>query len=169
MRAWLLGLLLLAGCGYSTGFVLPEAEATVGVEFFGNESPLRNLEADLHGYLTDSVSRLVHARLVAPDDADYVIRGTVRDFRRRKGIRSPDNVRFETGVRITARAQLLKRGAPEDAQALDLVYDSRFTTQSGYLLEDPHGEADAIDRVLRNLADEVVLEMFSQLALQPAP
>ena len=48
MRAWLLGLLLLCGCGYSSGFVLPEGNTTVGVEFFGNDSRLRNLEAELH-------------------------------------------------------------------------------------------------------------------------
>ena len=169
MRAWLLLLLLLTGCGYSTGFTLPGGRTTVGVEFFGNDSRLRNLEADLHLYITDATNRLVHARIVPPDEADYVVRGTIRSFARRKGIRSPDNVRLETGLRIGVRAQLYERDVLAGDRELKLVHDNAFSSQSGYRLEEPRGEEDAQDRVLRNLADEIVLDMFSFLAARDAP
>lgn len=170
MRLLLCGLLLLAGCGYSTGFRLPDDHATVGVEFFGNQSPVRDLEVDFHDYLTDAVSRVVHARIVDPDEADYVVRGEVLSYARRRGIRSPDNVLLETGVRIAIRAELLEAPAPGDPEGRPrTVRETRAATESGYRLEEPLGEADARDRVLRNLADEVVIELFGYLATQEAP
>lgn len=169
MRAWALLLLLLPGCGYSSGFVLPDEGTTIGVEFFGNESFRPDLEAELHGYLTAALLRMVDARLVAPDQADFVITGTVTTFARRRGIRSPENVLFETGVRIGAQAQLFQRGGPESEEPLTLLYDNRFSSQSGYRLEEPRGEEDAQARVLRNLADEVVLDLFTYLSTREAP
>lgn len=170
---WLLAVLLVpllfAGCGYSSGFVLPDGRFTVGVEYFGNNSPVRDLEAELNDYLTDSVQRMVHARLVPPEEADYVIRGTVVTFARRRGIRSPENVRLETGVRIAAQAELWERGRPEEGGDLTRLYDQRFSSESGFRLEEPMGEDQARDRVLRNLADEVVIELFGFLAAREGP
>ena len=132
MRAWLLAVLLLCGCGYSSGFFLPDGRVTVGVEFFDNTSPVRDLEAELHGYLTDSVQRMVHARIVPPDEADYVIRGTVVTFARRRGIRSPDNVQLERGIRIAAQAELWERELPDGGRRMNRVFEQRFSSESGY-------------------------------------
>jgi len=102
---------LAPGCGYSTGFLV-EDERTVSVEIFQNDSKERDLESELHAQLTDSMNRMVHAPLVSPSGADLLVRGRLLAYERRSGIRSPQNVLLETGLRITVRAQLVRRRGP---------------------------------------------------------
>jgi hypothetical protein len=187
---------LLAGaCGYSAGFRVPDDVETVGVEIFGNDSKLRDLELELHETLVRSVSRLVHAPLVDPGEADLVVRGRVVEYRRRGGIRSPDNELLETGVRIVVDAQLVRRypesavaPGPEPARSDEprrpaddrismpstapnerVLRPMRAVQEFGYRLSEPQGEARARERTLVNLADRIVLDLFGALAYESAP
>lgn len=196
-RALFLGLALcggaLAGCGWQRGLVAPEDGARVGVEVFrlGRDVFERGLEAELHAELTRAVSDLVGARLVAPERADWVLRGTIEGYRRRGGIRSRENQLRETAVQLDIRAELVARrdgrgalppapaaagrplpggeaapgeGAAGGAAAPDAAADR--TTQvrvwSGYGLDVPTNERPARQRALRFLAETIVLDLFAQ-------
>ena len=157
----------LAGCGYRTGLVPPELGQTVAVEFFENDSKVRDLEVELQSSLTDALNRMVDAPLVAPDQADYVVRGRITNYSRRRGIRNPDNVVLETGLRIGVQARLIRRRwLAEGELAEELVDEGQFGGESGYRLEQFQGEAVARERVLRNIADRIVMDLFGSLAYE---
>jgi hypothetical protein len=160
----------LAGCGYRTGFTLPE-QRTVGVAIFDNASKERDLESRLHDALTDSVQRMIDAPLVAPSASDLRIDGRIVEYIRRSGIRNKDNVRLETGVRVTVLARLIRAGAevPEIAEGADVPANEvlrqiTVSEERGYLLADPVGETCALELVLHHLADRIVIELFADLA-----
>ncbi|HVS19398.1 MAG TPA: LPS assembly lipoprotein LptE [Planctomycetota bacterium] len=184
-----LALALAAGCGYSTGVRLPEQVQTVGVEIFGNDSKQRDIEVELQRLVADAVARLVHARLVPPDQADLVVRGRIVEYVRRNGIRSPQNELLETGVRITLEVQLVQRfeqslvvegdepertdlppmrsddrnSMPRTAQNERVVRPLRASQEFGYLTNENFAEPVARERTLRNLAERVVLDLFTAL------
>jgi hypothetical protein len=191
-----LALGLVAGaCGYSTGFRPPEGVETVGVEIFGNDSKLPDLELEMHEALVQSTSRLVHAPIVEPGKADLVLRGRIVEYRRRGGIRSSDNELLETGVRIVVDVQLVRRfpqsavapgpepdrsgeppshrddriSMPPTAANERVVRPMRATQEFGYRLSEPAAEARARERTLTNLADRIVLVLFSTLAYESGP
>ncbi len=181
-------------CGYSTGIRLPPELETVGVEIFGNDSKVPNLEIELQLALTDSVERLVHAQLVDPRRADLFLRGRIVDYSRRGGIRSPDNKLLESGVGISVEALLVRRvatpaqepaavpaarpppAARDDRNSLPplqqderVVRSMRAYQDFGYLVDQTSGEFAARSLTLENLADRIVLELFGELALQDHP
>jgi hypothetical protein len=182
-------------CGYSTGFRVPAGVETVGVEIFGNDSLLRDLELELHEALVRSTSRLVHAPIVDPNEADLVLRGRIVEYRRRGGIRSPDNVLLETGVHIVVDAQLVRRfpqsavapgpepdrsgeppapaddriSMPPTAPNERVLRPMRAVQEFGFRLSEPYGEAQARERTLTNMADRIVLDLFGALAYESAP
>lgn len=185
-----LALLAVAGgCGYSTGLRVPEQVRTVGVEVFGNDSKERDLEVEFQRYLADAVDRLVHAPLVAPEQADLILRGRIVSYERRNGIRSPDNVLLETGVRITIEIQLVQRfdqsvvSAGDEPLRSDLprshlddrnslpptrenervLRPMRASQEFGYLVDEPFAEAVARERTLASLAERLVLDLFTTI------
>jgi hypothetical protein len=152
-----LAALCLAACGYSTG-IRAASRGTVGVEFFGN----RSLERDLERPLADEIARVLRdvsdAPLVDPRRADLVVRGTILEFRRRSGVRSTDNQLLETGLRVHVEAELY------DARLGAVVAGPlRQDVWVGYTLDQTANEREARDRALRNVAEEVVLDLFSTL------
>lgn len=163
--------LALAACGYRTGLTVPEGAKTVGVEFFGNDGPLRDLEVELQSELAQSLERMAHLRLVDPLSADVVVRGRIIDYRRRGGIRSRDNKMLESGVRITVEAELLDPERRYDSAGKLLaprrLRGTRTSAESGFRLEEPDGERAARARVLRNLADRLALDLFAEVAYEP--
>jgi hypothetical protein len=169
----LAALLLLSptsGCGYRAGLVTPELGETVAVEFFANDSKVRDLEVEFSTHLTDALNRMVHAPLVTPAAADYVVRGRILNYSRRRGIRSPDNVVLETGLRIGVHARLIRRRfLAERELSEELVAEGRYNAEAGYRLEPLHGEAQARERALRNIADQIAMDLFGSLAYEAVP
>lgn len=155
-RAWLaFALALVAGaCGYSAGLRVAAEHDSVGVELFGNESLERDLEPLLHDQLTRVLRDQSDARLVEPRDAQAVIRGTIRSYHRRGGIRDADNHLLETGVFIEIEARLERPGTEAPLRS------TTVGTWVGYTLDQPVNERDARDRVLRHLAEQIVLELL---------
>lgn len=180
LRAICLGVvLILTGCGWNTGLVAPASSTgrgvgSVGVELFATDRERvleRDLEPRLHAELSRAVADFVDAPLVSPEEADIVVRGRILEVRRRGGIRrSATQVRtlpggapapesrfdlIETGLRIVVQAELVDRrtgetiGTPETA-----------STWSGFAVS-PAEEFAARERVLANLAQRLVLELFT--------
>ena len=165
-----LWLALLGSCGYRAGLVPPELGQTVAVEFFANDSKQRDVEVELQAQLTDALNRMVRAPLVAPETSDYVVRGRITAYTRRRGIRSPDNVLLETGLRIGVQARLIRRRwLAEGELAEELVDEGRYSSETGYRLEEYQGEAEARERALRNIADRIVMDLFGSLAYEAPP
>lgn len=185
MRRALLAALLagLAGsCGYRAGLVgSEELNGSIGVEIFTNDSREPDIEKLLHERVTAAVRRLVDAPLVSPELADTVIRGRIVEYRRRNGIRNSDNDLLETGVRITLEARLLRTDDPDFVQrgevpealgpgeAPSAPDARRYTAESGFRTLETLGEASARDRVLRNLADHLVLDLLGRLVYEVEP
>ena len=161
----------LAACGYHTGLTVPEGTRTIGIEFFGNEGPLRDVEVQLQSELAQAVERMVRVRIVDPTHADLVLRGRVLGYNRRGGIRSQDNKLLETGIQITVEATLVdtKRQFDSDGNPLPprVLRKAVTSTSSGYRIEEPDGERAARARAMRNLADRLTLDLFGAVAYEP--
>jgi len=149
-----LGLLLLAACGYTTGLEAPGGAASVGVELFANDGPVRNLEVELSDRVSRLVAERVRAPLKAPGRAELVVRGKILDYHRRGGTRSPDNELLETGVRINVEASLVERSTGR------VVRTTRFGQWAGYAIGPESNELDARDRVLDSISERLVLDLF---------
>jgi len=119
-----------------------------------------------------------------------IVRGRVVDYMRRGGIRSPENVLLESGVRITIEVQLIQRFdqsviredpeptrsavAPprsEDRNSLPptapnerVLRPMRASQEFGFVVAEPLGEALARQRTLANLSERFVLDLFGPLA-----
>jgi hypothetical protein len=154
----LLGLLGgLGGCGWHAGLSAPAGARSVGVEAARREGSVleRGLEPSITDAVSEAIVNWVQLPLVAPADADLVVRIEVLDYRRRGGVRTPDNELIETAVFVRARAELFDRrskrtlGTPAVAQAW-----------SGYALDDPTNEDAARERALRHVAETLVLDLF---------
>lgn len=165
----------LAACGWHTGLVAPDGADSVGVAYFQVDKDVyeRDVEPLLHDKITRSVSDLVDASLVAPGDADLVIRGRIYDYRRRGGIRGRDNQLLETSVRLGVEARLERRATGEVLATVNAQIPSGYVAAERQVVDLSLGpdtetilvggrpnEAAARDRALRFLADQIVLDLF---------
>ncbi|MDA1265709.1 MAG: LPS assembly lipoprotein LptE [Planctomycetota bacterium] len=150
----------LSGCGYSTGLHLAPEYASIGVDVFGNDSPVRDVERDLHMALTKVARDRVQARLAAPGAADVVIQGTVLHVLNRGGIRTTGNVQVESGLTVTAQASLW------DPRSEEVVAGPvQATTHVGYALDDPFAEERALRRALEHLAERLLFDLLADPAV----
>lgn len=159
MNKLLLALVLglsLSACGYETGLRVSDRHRSVGLEFFGNDSFERDVERALNDQMSRAIRDLTDARIESPSKSEVVIRGLVRTYQRRSGVRSTDNRLLETGLYIEAEATLVDR-----ASGRALGPPARAGKSVGYLLDDPRNEFEARERVLRLIADELVLDLFA--------
>lgn len=146
----------LSSCGYTTGLTLGPDYHSVGLEIFGNDTPEPDLELGLHRALTQATRNMLDARLLDPDRSQLVVRGRLIRFQRRAGLRSPENVWMEGGVWITAEAELV-----DPRRDVTLVGPVRAEANVGYARTDREAEPDARKRALNNLAERLVLDLFT--------
>jgi hypothetical protein len=161
-----------AGCGWHAGLAPPPLESElqgpkrVAVEYFEARPELlvRGLEPLLQDQITLVLSDLVGARLVAPAQAELLVRGRILDYRRRGGIRNKDNQLLESGVRIVVSAELVdtRTGKTVRTPVTADVW-SGYTAGPEQAVDN---EREARDRALRHIAESLVLQLF---AAQPAP
>ena len=157
-RLFLLVALVLGGCGYETGLRVAEKHHSVGVEFFGNITPERDVERPLHDEITRALRDLTDVPIESPHRAEVVIQGVVKVYQRRGGVRNDDNQLLETGVLIEAEATLIER-----ASGRALGPPVRAGRYIGFVLDDPSNEANAQASVLKYITDELVLELFAPM------
>ena len=162
MRALLLvAAAACSGCGYTTGLHLAPEYASIGVDVFGNDSPVRDVERDLHLALTKVARDRVQAELLAPGDADLVVQGTVLRIHNRGGIRTTGNVQIESGLTVAAEASLW------DPERQEVVAGPvQASTHVGYALDDPFAEQEAQRRALENLAERLLFDLLADPAVQ---
>ncbi|MCB9913772.1 MAG: hypothetical protein H6828_01325 [Planctomycetes bacterium] len=161
LAAALLGL-GASGCGYSSQLRLPAPHHSVGVEVFGNDSPAPELERSLYAALDDAVATMVSAELRAPDAADVVVRGRIVDYWRLAGVFGTGGQLQESGVTLHVVAWLLDR---ETGQRLGAEVESVREVRYAVGVGAGAGEDAARELALRTLAQELVLELFSEANL----
>lgn len=163
LSAGLVALLALTGCGYNAGLRLPEGQRTYGIDFFRNEGKYRDLEVPWMDELAQAFQRTLPTALVRPSEADVLVRGRILEYRRRSGVRSPDNVLLETGVQISVEAQLVLPARPDVPGRAEerILRTVRASSDRGYRLSERAGEENARSATLRNLADRVVLDLLA--------
>lgn len=154
----LLAALIAAGCGYGTGLAVKKSGIeSIGVAFFGNDTLERDVERDFQPELARALQDLCDAPIDRIDRASTVIQGTVRQYHRRSGIRSPENKLLETGIYVEVEAALYVRGEPNPSRG-----PVRASTWVGFVIE-PTGEHErqARERAFRHVAEELVLDLFA--------
>jgi hypothetical protein len=159
--AALFGLALMAlgpSCGYSTGLELPEHQRSIGIEYFVNDSLERNVEVGLYNEMSRAIRDWADAPIVAPEQADVIVRGKITAYHRRSGIRSTGNELLETAIFVDAEAALYRAGS--DTPLRGPVHASSNT---GYIVGPIQNEDVARERTLHNLADKLVLDLFAPL------
>ncbi len=169
MKVLLLGLAFVASCGWHQGLVVPqggELARTVGVEIFDNQSPEPDLEADFAGYLSEALVDYVGLTLAEPGRADLVVRGVVLDYRRRNGIRSRDNELLEGSARLEVSAELVRRSDGVVLKSAETGLRAEYPTGTPTLTSPGVGELPARARLFRNLADRLILELFSESEIE---
>jgi len=146
--------LLAGGCGYNSGLRVAEHYDSVGVEIFGNDVYERDLEPEVHAQMTSVLRDQSDAHLVDPRVAQAVIRGTLKAYHYRGGIRDLQNKLLETGVYVELQARLFVGGNETP------VRTANASAWVGYTLDDPANQRDARDRAIRHLAEEIVLDLL---------
>ncbi|MBK7874416.1 MAG: hypothetical protein IPJ77_01450 [Planctomycetes bacterium] len=149
---------MLGSCGYGTGLAVKKSGIeSIGVAFFGNDTLERDVERDFQPELARALQNLCDAPIDRIDRASTVIQGTIRQYHRRSGIRSPQNELLETGLFLEVEAALYLRGQKEPSRG-----PVRANTWVGFVLE-PTGEHERVarERALRHVAEELVLDLFA--------
>jgi hypothetical protein len=160
-----LALLLCCACGWHAGLAAPEGARTVGVEAVRRDGKVleRGLEPELTDALSEAVVDWVDLPLVRSARADLVVRAEILEFRRRGGVRTPENELIETAVFVRARAELYDRrlGRP--------VAEVQAQNWSGFALDDPANEEAARARALRTVGETLILKLFEPRAEDASP
>jgi len=167
---------LAGGCGWSAGLAPPDLLGpgrTVGVEVFDTsreQVDALGLEPELHAELSRAVSDLVDAPLETPEQADVLVRGRIVEVRHRGGIRRANtggatqsrNDLLETSLRVVVSVELVDR-----TSGAILRPARNVAASSGYAVG-AENEDQARARVLRYLADSIVLDLFGASAPSPS-
>lgn len=149
-------LLLCASCGYSSSLRLPEEQESVGLEVFGNDSPVPVLERALYQALDAQIARMVAAPQRSPELADVVVRGVILDYYRMGGVYGIDGQLRESGVNLYVRAWLVDRRTGQQIGAqLERGHQVHYAVGVG------QSEQGALELALATLSQELVLDLFS--------
>lgn len=160
--AALLLLALTAACGWHRSLVGPEPTAqTVSAEIFANTSREPDVEADFAPHLSAALVDYVALTYTTPAAADLVVRGTITNVRRRDGTRSKDNELLEGSVRVEVRAELVRRKDGKVLRTASTGLWAAYATGDPALNAPGVGEGPARERLYRNLADTLILELFA--------
>jgi hypothetical protein len=147
---------VVLGCGYSSGLRVSDRHVSVGLEFLGNDSYERDLERPFDDEMSRALRNFSDAPIVDVAKADVVVRGKIKSYIHRAGIRSRENVPLETGVSIEIEASLHQKSSGKLLRG-----PFKITSAVGYLVGDPGNEPQARDRALRHIAEELVLDLFT--------
>lgn len=159
LGATLAVLLLAFGCSYTSGLHLPEHYRSVGIQVFGNDAYEPDIERSLHAMLSTQVNELVHAPIESPAVSDVVLDGRILTYSRRGGIRGQQNNELlESAVVIQAEGWLTDRLTGDRIGEV-----ARARTRIGYVVQEQQGEYQAQERALRDIAQRLVLDLFSGL------
>jgi hypothetical protein len=158
-RSLLLSILLcltLGGCGYSSGYRLPDGVGSLAVPIFRNETfPLRrDVEIDLTREVKEELRLRSDARVVADAyQADAVLEGVILEFQ--EGVLTEgalDQVQ-ESGIVIRVRIRLVRTRDGSQLVEREISDYAAFSNQAGETIEVARAEA------VRELARRIVAEL----------
>lgn len=147
--------LFAAGCGYTSGYRMPEGVHALAVPIFRNETfPLRReVEFDLTRAVRREFESRTDVRLVDRDRADAVLEGTVVEFEERILSEGRNDVVQESSVEIGVRCRLVNVASGE------VLFDEHIRDQSSF--SPLRGEtvdtarAESIDEIAERLVARV--------------
>lgn len=149
-----------AGCGYRVGLVPRDAGGRgveqLGIEIFGNDSRMPDLERDLHASMSRAARRWVDARLVRPEAAPLVLRGRITVVESLPGIRSGENRVLESIGAVRVEAELFDRATRA------VVRSAETYVRVGTNLDVPDAGVDARARAVDVAADRLVLLLLAR-------
>jgi|GEM_PF-4666571 len=154
----------LAACGWHAGLAAPPGARTVAVTFADNDTRVPELEVEFTDALNRALLDRLDLDLVAGGAADLVIDSRLVDLRRRGGVRDDEARLLESGVTIVVEARLVDGATGAVLSTTRRSVASGFVVGPGLSPATAPGEPLAQDRVLHNLADGVVLDLFAPLA-----
>jgi hypothetical protein len=158
-------LLSTASCGYHAAGqatrISPDVK-TIAVPAFKNQSSTFHIEQQLTASVTREFLERTHYRIVAnPDDADAVLRGTVREVRAR-AITFDVNTGLATSLQVTVTADVKL----EDIHSHKLLFsNSNYIFREEYQVsETPSAlfeeDKPALDRLAHDLARTLVTDIL---------
>jgi hypothetical protein len=74
---------LMCGCGYSTKSLISRDINSIHIPIFENDTFRRGIEFDLTKAVKDEIMSKTNLRIASKDNADAILRGTVKDFTER--------------------------------------------------------------------------------------
>ena len=157
--------LVLSGCGYSTGLKLAPSQSSYGVEIFsrdGDAAPVRNIEREMAIALTRATVTLVDADIEKPSEARVVFRGRITSYSTAGGVRSPQNTLLEQLLSIVVVAELFDRQTQEIVAGPVTVSARSGSIVDHVTLFGQEAREDAEQRILKNMAERIVLELITK-------
>jgi hypothetical protein len=162
--SWCLAAVLCAGCGYTTGNLLPSNFRTISIEPFKNKVSYLSenarglyiplLEVRAHDAIVDGFQRDGHLKIANSGMGDLILKGDLISFDREEvGVDDNDNV-TEYRVRITVSLMLEDPAMPEQP----MWVESAFSGEATYHLTGPNAksEAEALEDALTDLSRRVI-------------
>ena len=148
-------LLIFGGCGYSTGYKMPDGVHRLSVPTFANETfPLRReIEFDLTRAVRQELEIRTDIELVAFSRADHVLEGTVVSFSERVITEGPFDEVQESSINVTARVRLTRTGSGEVILDRKISDHAPFSVLRGQSIET--ARAEAINQIARRIVSEL--------------
>jgi len=163
MKRWLLTILVLAvaGCGYTTGSLLPSKYKTIFVENFKNNVTSQSRDVNYIPLLEVRVRDAVvnrflfegHLRIGKEETSDLVMRGSLKGFERQELRVTDDQDVQEFRINIFVDLELW-----DPVDQVVVWSESNFAGEATYFVSGPKAtpESAAIEEALNDLARRVV-------------
>ncbi len=155
--------LVLSGCGYTTGSLLPSNYRVISVQPFKNKVGYLNentrglyiplLEHKAHDAIVSRFQMDGHLKVNSAGEADLILQGNLIGFDR-EDIRTDDNNNIkEYRVRVTVELKLL-----DSATGQEVWSESSFSGEATYYLAGPQAKSEsaALEDALTDLSRRVV-------------
>ena len=152
--AWLMAVLMLASCGYTTRSLVSEKSSTIAVPVFDNVTRRRDLEWEITRAVVEEIHSRTHLRVVdLSDSPDLILVGSLVDVdelllskRRRQRLR-------ESAVLVTAEIEVKGRTGDVVLEKRRVTERESFTPFAGEDVRTAREEA------VRTLAERIVREL----------
>lgn len=150
------GILMTAGCGYTTKSSLDEKYQTIFVSAFQNTSRQYDLQAPLTNAITRKFITDGRLRVVGRDEADLILEGVIRDYRLKGITYDEDDEVTQFLCVVLASARLSEGGTghvvwEEKTMAGETSFYTRASGQSSDRLR---GNAEAFLPSVRSFSTE---------------
>lgn len=158
--AGILILLLLSACGYRLeggGQVHPDV-ARVGVEVFTNRTTHTHAGIDFTNELIREIQDRTDTRVVAPEDAAFLIKGTVRSITFATLSRSSTETVTERRVTAAVDVQLVSPDKKTLWSASDFSAFESFVVGAD-TIDDAANIQKAIEIIAKSMAERIVSQM----------